>query len=142
MATTTSIGGPPIAMLYANEPGVRMRGTLAAFFLVGSFLSIGALAVAGEFDTESLRLTALVVPGVVVGFVARRAGARRLDAGHTRAAVLTVSVFGARLGAGQDLHLNRSPDAKVPMRRSTSGRGRAVDRLTGGEDVVTHDSWE
>ncbi|MDE0803279.1 MAG: sulfite exporter TauE/SafE family protein [Acidimicrobiales bacterium] len=95
MATTTSIGGPPMAMLYANEDGRRMRGTLAGFFLVGSFLSVGALVVAGEFGAESLRLSLLQVPGIVAGFVASTLGARRLDAGHTRTAVLGVSVLGA-----------------------------------------------
>ncbi len=95
MATTTSIGGPPMAMLYANEDGRRMRGTLAGFFLVGSFLSIAALIVTGTFDGESLRLSAIQVPGIVVGFTASAGGARRLDAGHTRVAVLAVSVLGA-----------------------------------------------
>lgn len=95
MATTTSIGGPPMAMLYANEEGRRMRGTLAGFFLVGSFLSVGALVVAGSFDGESVRLSLLQVPGIAAGFVASTIGARRLDAGHTRPAVLAVSVVGA-----------------------------------------------
>lgn len=95
MATTTSIGGPPMAMLYANEEGRRMRGTLAGFFLVGSFLSVGALVVAQEFDGESLRLSLLQGPGILVGFAMSTLGARRLDAGHTRSAVLAVSVIGA-----------------------------------------------
>lgn len=84
-----------MAMLYANEEGRRMRGTLAGFFLVGSFLSVGALVVAGSFDGESVRLSLLQVPGIAAGFVASTIGARRLDAGHTRPAVLAVSVVGA-----------------------------------------------
>ena len=95
MATATSIGGPPMAMVYANEEGRRMRGTLAGFFLVGTVMSLGALALAGEFATEELSLSAVAVPGTVVGFVASRHGAHRLDAGHTRTAVLVVSVLGA-----------------------------------------------
>ncbi len=95
MATTTSIGGPPMAMLYANEEGRRMRGTLAGFFLVGSFLSVGALVAAGQFGVESARLSMLQAPGIVVGFAASTFGARHLDAGHTRPAVLAVSVVGA-----------------------------------------------
>ncbi len=95
MATTTSIGGPPMAMLYASEEGRRMRGTLAGFFLVGSFLSVGALLVAGTFGEESIRLSLVQAPGIVVGFAASSVGARHLDAGHTRPAVLAVSVLGA-----------------------------------------------
>lgn len=95
MATTTSIGGPPIAMLYANEEGRRMRGTLAGFFLVGSFLSLAALVLAGSFGRRELGLSGWVLPGVLVGFLLSARGANRLDAGHTRAAVLAVSVLGA-----------------------------------------------
>ena len=95
MATSTSIGGPPMAMLYANEEGPRMRGTLAGYFLVGSLVSIAALAVAGSFGLDEVWLTAITVPGVVVGFLVSASGARRLDAGHTRPAVLAVSALAA-----------------------------------------------
>lgn len=95
MGTLTSIGGPPIAMLYANEPGVRMRGTLAGFFLVGTVLSLGALTVTGSFGTTELGLTAWTIPGVLAGFLLSARGATHLDAGHTRTAVLAVSVLGA-----------------------------------------------
>lgn len=74
-----------------------MRGTLAGFFLVGTFLSLSALAVAGEFGVEEIRLSLLVVPGIILGYLASGAGARRLDAGHTRPAVLTVSAVSAVL---------------------------------------------
>ncbi len=95
MATATSIGGPPMAMVYANEDGRRMRGTLAGFFLIGTFMSLGALAATGSFGLEEIRLSGLVVPGIVVGFLCSAVGARRLDAGHTRPAVLAVSALSA-----------------------------------------------
>lgn len=95
MATTTSIGGPPMAMLYANEEGRRMRGTLAGFFLIGSGLSLVALALTGSYGFREVALTGWVVPGVVIGFLASAHGANRLDTGHTRTAVLAVSVLGA-----------------------------------------------
>ena len=95
MGTATSIGGPPMAMLYANEEGPRMRGTLAGYFLVGSVVSIAALAVAGSFGLDEVWLTSITVPGVIVGFLVSASGARRLDAGHTRPAVLAVSALAA-----------------------------------------------
>lgn len=95
MATSTSIGGPPMAMVYANEEGRRMRGTLAGYFLVGSFMSLGALAATGSFGSTELWLSVVAAPGVVAGFVASSSGARRLDAGHTRPAVLAVSALAA-----------------------------------------------
>ena len=44
MGTISSIGGPPVALLYQNAGASRLRGTLAGFFLVGSVVSLLALA--------------------------------------------------------------------------------------------------
>ena len=95
MATATSIGGPPMAILYANEEGRRMRGTLAGFFLVGTVMSLAALAATGAFAMTEVELSLLVAPGVVLGFLLSTFGAQRLDLGHTRPAVLTVSALAA-----------------------------------------------
>lgn len=95
MGTATSIGGPPMAMLYAGEDGRRLRGTLAGFFLVGSAMSLVALVVAGSFGTEELRLSLLPIPAIALGFACSGWGARRLDAGHTRPAVLVVAAVSA-----------------------------------------------
>ncbi len=95
MGTATSIGGPPMAMLYAGEEGRRMRGTLAGFFITGIVMSLVALVATGSFGAEEARLSLLPVPGIVVGFAFSAWGARRLDAGHTRPAVLAVSAVSA-----------------------------------------------
>lgn len=95
MGTATSIGGPPMAMLYAAEQGRRLRGTLAGFFLTGIAMSLLALVAAGSFGTEELRLSLLPVPTIVIGFAFSGWGARRLDAGHTRPAVLAVAALSA-----------------------------------------------
>lgn len=52
MGTTTSIGGPPLALLYQRSGTARLRGTLAGFFTVGSAFSVVALAVAGAFPAR------------------------------------------------------------------------------------------
>ena len=95
MGTATSIGGPPMAMLYAGEEGRRLRGTLAGFFVTGIAMSLVALTVTGSFGIEELRLSLLPVPAIVVGFALSSWGARRLDAGRTRPAVLAVAVLSA-----------------------------------------------
>jgi uncharacterized membrane protein YfcA len=95
MGTATSIGGPPMAMLYAGEQGRRLRGTLAGFFLVGILMSLVALVAAGTFGADEARLSLLPVPGILVGFAFSGWGARRLDAGHTRPAVLVVAAVSA-----------------------------------------------
>lgn len=95
MGTATSIGGPPMAMLYAGEQGRRLRGTLAGFFLTGIAMSLFALVVTGSFGVEELRLSLLPVPAILVGFALSSWGARRLDAGRTRPAVLAVAALSA-----------------------------------------------
>ena len=95
MGTISSIGGPPMAVLYAGEEGVKLRGTLAGFFFLGTFVTIAALVIAGRFGWTEIVLAAGLVPGIVAGFSLSAQLARRLDAGHTRAAVLAVSSLAA-----------------------------------------------
>ena len=54
MGTTTAIGGPPITLVYQDASGRTLRGSLSAFFVVGSFISILTLAAFGEFDGDDV----------------------------------------------------------------------------------------
>jgi uncharacterized membrane protein YfcA len=91
MATVVSTGGPPMALLYQREPGPQLRGTLAAYFLVGVTLSLIGLHLTGHFGWPGLRAAAALVPGVLVGYAISRKLARVLDRGYTRPAVLAIS---------------------------------------------------
>ena len=95
MATAAGLGGPPVALVYQRETGLRLRGTLAAYFIVGTVISLGALAWAGRFGVEEMRLSTLLIPGTVLGYLLSHRAAAYLDAGRTRAAVLTVSALAA-----------------------------------------------
>ena len=95
MATAAGLGGPPVALVYQRETGLRLRGTLAAYFIVGTVLSLAALAWAGRFGLEEVRLSGLLVPGTVLGYFLSRPAAAYLDAGRTRTAVLAVSALAA-----------------------------------------------
>jgi hypothetical protein len=103
LSTFTSIGGPPIALVYQHEEGPRVRGTLAAFFTVGVIFSMGGLHVAGRFGWTEVRLAAWLLPGVVLGFALSRWSARWLDRGHTRALVLITSALASVLVVVQGL---------------------------------------
>ena len=48
MGTTTSVGGPPMALVYQQSEGARLRATLAAFFVAGGFIALTGLLVAGQ----------------------------------------------------------------------------------------------
>lgn len=95
MATTAGLGGPPVALVYQRESGLRLRGTLAAYFIIGTIVSLFALAWAGRFAHEEIRLSFYLVPGTVLGFLLSRHAAAHLDRGYTRTAVLTVSILAA-----------------------------------------------
>ena len=93
MATTSSIGGPPIAFLYQDSPGDRVRGTLSGFFLVGLVISLGALTLVGRFGRAEILSSILLFPAVLVGFLLSARIAAVLDRGHTRKAILAASAL-------------------------------------------------
>jgi uncharacterized membrane protein YfcA len=95
MATAAGLGGPPVALVYQHESGVRLRGTLAAYFIAGTMLSLISLAWVGRFGAAEMRLSVLLIPGTVVGYFLSRRAAAYLDAGRTRVAVLVVSALAA-----------------------------------------------
>jgi uncharacterized membrane protein YfcA len=95
MATTAGLGGPPVALIYQHAPGQRLRGTLAAYFIVGTILSLVTLALIGRFGGNEIRLSSLLIPGTVVGYFLSRPAAAYLDTGYTRVAVLAVSALAA-----------------------------------------------
>jgi uncharacterized protein len=101
--TAASIGGPPIALLYQNEAGSRVRGTLSAYFVLGSVTSLAALAAAGQVTSEQLVSTALLAPFLLVGFVLSGPARQVLDNGWTRRAVLAVAAASAVLLIGRAL---------------------------------------
>lgn len=91
MGTTSSIGGPPVAMVYQHAKGPAVRGTLAGYFIFGASMSIAALAVVGRFGLRELGWAMWLLPGVLVGFALSARVTRWLDAGRTRQAVLVVA---------------------------------------------------
>lgn len=88
--TATSVGGPPIALLYQYEPPARVRATLAAFFLFGVTLSLAGLTVGGQMDTRTVVAGLAVVPCVAIGFGLGNVLRRWVGTGWFRVAMLCV----------------------------------------------------
>jgi uncharacterized membrane protein YfcA len=88
--TTTGVGGPPMALTYQNSDPATMRATISAFFAIGSLMSIGALALAGEIGVRQLQLTLLILPGVGIGVVTARRVKHLLRPEVVRPAVLVI----------------------------------------------------
>jgi hypothetical protein len=89
--TATSIGGPPIAIVYQHRPARQIRTTMAVYFLVGAGLSLVALAITGDLTRDqvvaSLELLPFLALGALLGAWARRS----IPAHVVRPAVLLVS---------------------------------------------------
>ncbi len=94
-ATTTGVGGPPMALTYQNSDPATMRATISAFFAIGSLMSLGALALAGEVGVRQLQLTLLILPSVGVGLVTARLVKDRLRPEVVRPAVLVICTVAA-----------------------------------------------
>lgn len=88
MGTTSSIGGPALAVVYHRRPGPELRSTLALSFVVGLLLSIGALLLAGEVHPWHLGLAVALMPALLFGLWASTRVARYLDRTWLRPAVL------------------------------------------------------
>jgi len=93
MATTSAIGGPPLALIYQYLKGPQLRGTLSGIFVVGAILSLLALSTVGYFGYLEFKLALLLLPGIVAGFLLSRFTARILDRGFIRPAILSFSVL-------------------------------------------------
>ena len=91
MGTTSSVGGPPLALVYQKQMGPRIRGTLAVIFIFGAIISIISLAIIGRFGLKEIQAGVILFPGIIVGFLLSSRTARILDRGFTRPAVLLAS---------------------------------------------------
>jgi uncharacterized membrane protein YfcA len=93
--TATSIGGPPVALLYQHRSPQEIRSTLAVLFTVGAGMSLVGIWLSGHLDTHALPLALLLTPCLVVG---AWAGARLqpvLADRHVRYAVLAICAASA-----------------------------------------------
>lgn len=88
--TATSIGGPPVALVYQHDPGPRVRSTLSAYFVVGVLVSLAALALGGQLEQRDVVTGLSLLPFVVVGFLLARPLRRAVDGHRLRAALLIV----------------------------------------------------
>lgn len=103
MGTTTSIGGAPMALIWQRSHGPRLRGTMSAFFLVGSTISLVALVSVGAVTRQTFTLALWMIPAVLLGYVLSRYVNRLLDHRRLRLVALSVSALGAVLLIGAQL---------------------------------------
>lgn len=89
-ATSTSLGGPPIALLYQQESGPIVRSTLGAYFCIGNTLALASLAISGHLPRTAVFTGVSLAPFAIIGLVLSAPLRQYLDSGRTRTAVLSV----------------------------------------------------
>jgi uncharacterized membrane protein YfcA len=97
MGTAVGIGGPPLALLYSNADGPEIRGALSRYFGASAVISLVLLAVFGQVHRENIGMAAVLLPGIVVGYLISGWLARHINRSHVRVAVLALSTVSAAL---------------------------------------------
>ena len=92
MGTISSIGGPPMALLYQHETAARLRSTLAIYFVMGVGFSLAALHAVGLYGWKEFEMTLLLCPAMVAGFLLARPLQSRLPERMVRPLVLGASM--------------------------------------------------
>ena len=97
LGTATSIGGPPMALVWHGSSRARMRGTMSAFFLVGAVMALVALTAVGSIDRRTVLFAAALLPAMVLGFAVSGAVNARINRRIVRQVGLGASALGAVL---------------------------------------------
>lgn len=103
--TISSIGGPPLALVYQREEGPAIRGTLSAIFFIGATLSLLCLWWVGLYGWSEFLLSLVLMPGMIIGFVVTRWTKSLVDGRLMRPAVLVLSSASAVAVLGRAIWL-------------------------------------
>jgi|TARA_Y200000002_G_scaffold379246_1_gene388130 uncharacterized membrane protein YfcA len=68
MGTSSSIGGPPMALVLQHEANDFIRANLAAFFVVSCILSLAMLATVDRFAMPHLLISLPLMPATLAGY--------------------------------------------------------------------------
>ena len=95
MASVSTISGPPLALVYQNAGGAKLRSTLAAYFLGATIFSILSLIGVGYLGWQHILWSLPLIPSAVFGVWISKYTVAMLDRGYTRSAVLGLSGLAA-----------------------------------------------
>lgn len=103
IGTATSIGGPPIALVYQEQNRITARNEIAAFFLIGTPISVLMLVLQNRIDPASLLLSVELLPGVLTGFWLANKLDGRIHTTSAKPALLMISTVSALMVLYQGL---------------------------------------
>lgn len=91
--TAAAIDGPPLALLYQNDPAPVFRSTLATQFAIGTVFTITGLLLGGELHAWQLLLGISLMPSFFVGLGLSLVIRPRLAGRNLRPAVLVIAAL-------------------------------------------------
>ena len=97
MGTLTSVGLPPMALVYQSVPPAQLRASIGGFLAVGSLISVAALASVGRFGLPEIGMGLLLLAPLFAGFAVSGRLRHRLPALHMRLVVLSIAAASAAL---------------------------------------------
>ncbi|MDO5507789.1 MAG: sulfite exporter TauE/SafE family protein [Corynebacterium casei] len=92
LGTSTSIGGPPMALLMKSFNPTKARGTLSATFVFGSVVSMLTLGIGDQITTYQLKFAVIYLPLAILGLFAASYFNRFVDRKLLNRIVITVSI--------------------------------------------------
>jgi hypothetical protein len=95
MGILTTTSGPPIALVYQDAPGKKLRSTISGYFVVGTIFTVLTLVSIGKLGLHEVNLSLVLMPGILTGFVLSSRIVNWVDRGFTRPAVLTIAALSA-----------------------------------------------
>jgi uncharacterized protein len=93
--TVSSIGGPPLALVYQHHATDTLRATLGVYFVLGAAFSIVGLSATGQLPARDLMVAAGMTPVVVLGFLLSGPLRRHLEHESVRIGLLIVCAASA-----------------------------------------------
>ncbi len=91
MGSTTSIGGPPIALVYQSRSGSEIRGTLSGYFSISASITAIMLFSRGQIQTYNLLAALPMIAGCFAGFYLSCHTTHRMTPRYTRQIVLVMA---------------------------------------------------
>lgn len=93
--TVAAIGGPPMVLLMHGLPADRVRGNLAAFFILTSLLTLLTLALAKQIQLWHFQVALTLLPAVLIGNALADVIAHRIDRRLLQGASLALCTLAA-----------------------------------------------
>ncbi|WP_420855600.1 sulfite exporter TauE/SafE family protein [Vibrio maerlii] len=103
MGTSSSIGGPPMALLLQHQEANSLRGNLSAFFVFSSIISLIVQIPIGFFTWSHLVITLPLIPAAWLGYVIAQKVVHRVSSKGIRYSALVLCLASGTTAIWQGL---------------------------------------